>query len=228
MTKMFAHVGALFDDELWNRHTGPSSQSVILDDFVSSRFDSGAHGFIGGATPSVEMQFLPLSISRESRPPQVPTWGQAYKDHLRRWQQIGIIRLQPDTLPYTCNFIDIDPRYRDTSGVGLPVVRLTYEMQENEYRLANYMEQWSEGILKEMGASQTWRGNRFTGVGSSHDLGGTRMGEDPNLSVVDRNLQVHDTPGLYLYSGSVFPTCPGINPTLTLWALCLRAVETLC
>ena len=45
--------------------------------------------------------------------------------------------------------------------------------------------------------------------------------------VVDRELQVHDTPGLYVFSGAVFPTCPGINPTLTLWALvCLGGRST--
>ena len=45
------------------------------------------------------------------------------------------------------------------------------------------------------------------------------MSDDPAAGVVDRELQVHDTPGLYVFSGAVFPTCPGINPTLTLWAL---------
>ncbi|MBA3451025.1 MAG: GMC family oxidoreductase, partial [Chloroflexia bacterium] len=50
-------------------------------------------------------------------------------------------------------------------------------------------------------------------------LGGCRMGDDPASSVVDPTLQVHDTRGLYVFSGAVFPTCAGVNPTLTLWAL---------
>jgi gluconate 2-dehydrogenase alpha chain len=53
------------------------------------------------------------------------------------------------------------------------------------------------------------------------------MGDDPAASVVDRTLQVHDTPGLSVYSGAVFPTCAGVNPTLTLWALCLKAAREL-
>jgi gluconate 2-dehydrogenase alpha chain len=53
------------------------------------------------------------------------------------------------------------------------------------------------------------------------------MGEDPETSVVDPDLEVHDTPGLFVYSGAVLPTCPGINPTLTMWAVCLRAAERL-
>ena len=89
------------------------------------------------------------------------------------------------------------------------------------------MEAKAEQILRAMGASTTWRGPSFTGVGSSHDLGGCRMGEDPATSVVDPRLEVHDTPGLYVFGGAVFPTCHGVNPTLTMWALCWRAAEQL-
>jgi gluconate 2-dehydrogenase alpha chain len=78
-----------------------------------------------------------------------------------------------------------------------------------------------------MGAVKTWAGPHFTGVGSSHDLGGCRMGEDPASSVVDGDLRVHDTPGLYVFGGASFPSCPGVNPTLTIWAVCLRAAERL-
>jgi gluconate 2-dehydrogenase alpha chain len=53
------------------------------------------------------------------------------------------------------------------------------------------------------------------------------MGDAPAQSVVDRGLQVHDTPGLYVFSGAVFPSCAGVNPTLTLWALSLLATDRL-
>ena len=78
-----------------------------------------------------------------------------------------------------------------------------------------------------MGASKTWRGNRFTGVGSSHDMGGARMGDDPNTSVVNRFLEVHDTPGLSVFGGAAFPSSPGINPTLAIWALTTWAADQL-
>jgi len=100
-------------------------------------------------------------------------------------------------------------------------------LRENEVRLAAWMGEQAGEILKEMGATKTWEGPHFTGVGSSHEFGVTRMGEDPAGSVVDPWLQVHDTPNLHVYGGSVFPSCPGINPTLTIWAVVLRAAEKL-
>jgi choline dehydrogenase-like flavoprotein len=93
--------------------------------------------------------------------------------------------------------------------------------------LPDIMEGKAEEILRAMGATSTWHGPRFTGVGSSHELGGCRMGHEPSTSVVNADLAVHNTPGLYVCSGAVCPSCPGINPTLTLWALCVRAADRL-
>jgi gluconate 2-dehydrogenase alpha chain len=227
MTKMFAHVDGYVPGVIFNRHTGPAAQGLVLDDFFAPDFDSVQHGFIGGATLGAEQQFLPIQISREALPPDVQRWGKPYKDHLRKWQNFAVVRIQPDTLSYASNSIELDPDYRDRSGVGLPVLRLTYDLRDNEQRLADWMEAKSEEILREMGATKTWRGDRFTGVGSSHDFGGARMGDDPLKSVVNPELGVHDTPGLYVFSGAAFPTCPGINPTLSLLALVYRAAESL-
>jgi gluconate 2-dehydrogenase alpha chain len=227
MTKMWADVQGFFPDTVFNAHTGPAAQMWGLDDFVAADFDSAAHGFVGGATPNIENQRLPIQISRESLPPDVRRWGQEYKDHIRRWQHIAAVRLQPDTLPYHANFLGLDARYRDKSGLGLPVLRITYDLQENEHRMSDFMEARAEDLLREMGATKTWRGPRFGGVLSSHELGGCRMGEDPAASVVGPDLGVHDTPGLYVFGTAVFPTCHGVNPTLTMWALCYRAAEGL-
>lgn len=227
MTKMFGHVDALFPGTEFNRHTGPAAQGVVLDDFLSPGFRSLDHGFIGGATLGAEQQALPLQIARETLPEDVRRWGAGYRDHLKLWSQQGVIRIQPDALPYASHRLEIDPRHRDSSGLGMPLVRVTYRLRENERRLASWMADKATGLLKDMGATKTWQGPYFTGVGSSHDLGGARFGHDPAGSVLDEHLAVHDTRNLYMYSGAAFPSCPGINPTLTIWAIVMRAAEHL-
>ena len=226
MTKQWTDVYGYCPDVVFNAHTGPAAQMWSLDDFVTADFDSVSHGFVGGATPNIENQRLPIGISREGTPPEA-YWGKPYKDHLRNWQHMAAIRIQPDSLSYHTDFIDLDPRYRDRSGLGMPVIRITLDQRPNERRLINWMEGKAEELLRGMGASKTWRGRGFHGVVSSHDLGGCRMGDDPGTSVVDPHLRVHDTPGLYVFSGAAFPTCNAVNPTLTLWALCYRAAEQL-
>ena len=227
MAKMFSDVNGFFPNTIFNRHTGPAAQSMIVDDFLADSFDSGSYGFLGGATLSAENSGLPLSIARTTVPEATRRWGGEFKEFLRDWQHHGAIRIQPDALPYRENYFDLDPWHKDRSGLGLPVVRLTYDLRPNEHRLAAWMEVKSEEILREMGATWTWRGPRFTGVCSSHDLGGLRMGEDPNASVLSPELQVHDTPGLYAFTGGAFPSCPGINPTLTMLAMACRAADRL-
>jgi gluconate 2-dehydrogenase alpha chain len=228
MIKQFPHVDGYFPNIVFNRHAGPASQAIVLDDYVAREFNSwGQGGFIGGATLGAENQFLPIQIARETLPPDVPCWGSGYKAHLKKWQHLGVVRYQPDTLPYECNYADLDPRAKDRSGFGLPVVRATYTMMPNEVRQADYFADRATDVLVAMGAERTWAGPRFTGVASSHDLGGTRMSDNPAGGVLDRSLRVHDTPGLYVFSGSAFPSCPGVNPTLTIWALCELAAERL-
>lgn len=225
--KQWGDVYGWFPDTVFNAHTGPAAQMVTLDDLNSAGFDSVAHGFVGGASLNVENQQLPLQIAGDPLPPGVPSWGPAHQEHLRGWQHVAAVRIQPDSLSYTTDFLDLDPFHRDRSGLGLPVLRVTTDMRPNEHRLQDFMQQQCDRILRRMGARRTWNGPRYRGVASSHDLGGARMGEDPRTSVVGPDLQVHDTPGLYVFSGAVFPTCVGVNPHLTLMALTARATEQL-
>lgn len=58
-----------------------------------------------------------------------------------------------------------------------------------------------------------------------HPMGTTRMGEDPDESVVNARLRAHDLDNLYVASSSVFPTGGAMNPTLTIAALALKAAD---
>jgi len=58
--------------------------------------------------------------------------------------------------------------------------------------------------------------------GTAHNIGGTRMHEDPSRGVVDANCKVHGIDNLFVASSSVFPTGSHANPTLTIVALSVR------
>lgn len=60
-----------------------------------------------------------------------------------------------------------------------------------------------------------------------HQMGGTRMSDDPNGGVVDADCRVHGYDNLYVAGSSVFPTGGWANPTLTIVALALRLAEHL-
>ena len=83
-------------------------------------------------------------------------------------------------------------------------------------------------ILEAAGASRVIPVNmeRITG-NTSHELGTTRMGNDPATSVVDKWCRAHDVPNLYVFDASFFPTATGINPALTIMANTWRCADHL-
>ena len=60
---------------------------------------------------------------------------------------------------------------------------------------------------------------------AGHIIGTYRMGTDPKTSVVTPQQRAHDHPNLFLLGSGVFPTGASSNPTLTIAALALRAVD---
>ena len=201
---------------------------MLIDDFLSDNFDHTGLGFIRGASLGVIQQSQPISVAKDTLPPDVPSWGRGYKEHLvKNWNSYFAIEAQPEGLMYEANFLDLDPVVRDRSGLGLPVIRITFQQYRNELAVIDFIRQRSVELMRKMGVEKIWMGPTLTGVGSSHDLGGLRMGTDEAKSVVNADLMAHEVPNLYVMSGAVFPSCPGINPTLTIQAVAWRAADFL-
>lgn len=62
-------------------------------------------------------------------------------------------------------------------------------------------------------------GPNLLSIFSAHPMGGCAMGEDPRVSVVDSRGRHHQTGGLHVFDGSVFPTSLGVNPMLTIYGI---------
>lgn len=61
----------------------------------------------------------------------------------------------------------------------------------------------------------------------AHASGTCRMGNDPSISVVDKNNKAHGLDNLYIVDASFFPSGSGINPALTIAANALRVAAHL-
>ena len=64
-------------------------------------------------------------------------------------------------------------------------------------------------------------------AGGHHHMGTTRMGVDPETSVVNSDCRLHDVENFYVAGSSVFSTGGFANPTLTIVKLALRLVDHL-
>ena len=132
-----------------------------------------------------------------------------------------------------------------TDGLGIPRPEITYAVDDytfaglesaenatntifNKCGITNYTVQRAEdgypSVTKTNSSGQTKTYNVF---GAGHSVGTYRMGNSPQDSVVNSNLQSHDHSNLFLLGSGVFPTVATGNPTLTIAALTFRAARAL-
>lgn len=221
MTRQQPSVHAVFDDLRLNRFIGPTAQAMAIADLSDDHFDHAGLDFIRGGRIAVFNQYLPIEASGVL-PPDVPRWGSRWLDFFTRaYNSTAMLFIDPEILPYENNRLDLDPDVVDATG--RPVIRITFDIGENERRLMAFLQDRAESLARRMGASRTWRRPFLTGPISTHDVGGTRMGDNPQTSVTDGVGRVHDTPGLVVLGGSSFVSLPPVNPALTILALALRA-----
>ena len=232
---LMAHIGArvfaAFDDRFVNIYMGPNAQKHSVDDFNADNFDHSGVGFIRGAQISItpaDLEGGPIGAAMSMNPPPgVPRWGAAYRDFLSKYfARYAAIIAQTDNLPYADQTIDLDPNVRDQWG--LPAPRLTYNWRRpNELARVEFMLGKLEELGRAMGATRVWRSPLGTGSPGAHHEGGTRMGSDPNTSVVNRYGQSWDIPNLFIIGSSTYPSMSGFNPTLTIQALAYMGADAI-
>ncbi|MFB6150533.1 MAG: GMC family oxidoreductase [Haloarculaceae archaeon] len=126
-------------------------------------------------------------------------------------------------LPRARNRVALDPDRTDHLGDPVPDVR--WHLDDRTRRTIEKANEIQRRILSTLGAEIEWTvGPGNTGP-AFHHMGTTRMGEDPEESVVDARLRTHDVENLTVASSSVFPTSGAMNPTLTIAALALKAAH---
>lgn len=208
-----------------NLFNGLWAQATCVDDWNADNFDHTGLGFIGGGLLAASHEYKPIGFAGFPLPAGVPRFGTGWKAWLAaNAQSVGSLSAQMECLAYEDNRLDLDPGVRDPHG--LPVVRVTFRAHDNELRGAAFLAERQAEWLRAAGAEEVWHAP-MPFVEARHCYGGTRMGDDPATSVVDRFGFAHEAPNLGIVGTSVYPSSGGHNPTLTLQALAWRTAQRL-
>jgi choline dehydrogenase-like flavoprotein len=78
-----------------------------------------------------------------------------------------------------------------------------------------------EEMYSKLGAKEIIKCDQGFGL---HLMGGCAIGTDGQKSVVNPEFRVHDTKRIFIADSSVFPSAPGLNPSLTIMALSQKAL----
>jgi gluconate 2-dehydrogenase alpha chain len=216
-------VTVFFQDKEINPFMAAGAHGVLIDDFNGDNFDHGGLGFFGGAW----IQAGPTNgrpIATRPVPPGTPRWGREWKQATAKWYNHAFsIGASGCNYAHRENFLDLDPTYRD--ALGRPLIRMSYNFRDNDYKLADYI----GGVLGRLAtamnptvmSSPSVKKGDYSVVPyqSTHNTGGTMTGTDPKTSVVNRYLQSWDADNLFVMGASVFPQNASYNPTGVVGAL---------
>lgn len=129
-----------------------------------------------------------------------------------------------ETLPYADNRITLDESRKD--AWGLPLVKISFEIKENEKAMRKDMQGSAVEMLEKAGFHNI-SGFDYDYIGGEcvHEMGTVRMGLDPKTSVLNKWNQVHEVPNLFITDGSCMTSSATQNPSLTYMALTARACD---
>jgi gluconate 2-dehydrogenase alpha chain len=225
-----AGASAFFENREMNPYWGSAGMGVAIDDFNGENFDHGDLGFFGGGYIMGSTASAP-PIAGRTVPHGTPEWGSEWKRATVKWYyHAARFNTQGSVYANRANYMDLDPTYKD--AFGRPLLRLTYNPPDNEFKMSAFLLNKLEGVIKAMNPTSYDmhpRPKTFTVVPyqSTHNTGGTMMGGDPKSSVVNRYLQSWDAHNLFIQGASVFPQQHGYNPTGTLGALAYMSAKAI-
>lgn len=95
------------------------------------------------------------------------------------------------------------------------------KMTDQDMSRAKKGVQFVEEMYSRLGAKEIIKCDQGFGL---HLMGGCAIGTDGKKSVVNPEFRVHDTKRIFIADSSVFPSAPGLNPSLTIMALSQKAI----
>jgi len=213
-THLTTHAGpgawATFDEEIrW--YKGPPNMAVTEHwNYTDDGKDfHGAYAFMSqGPLPMAWAQVLATSRG---------LWGEDLRREMLNYNHTAGFVPVAETEPRRQNRVELAD---ETDQFGLRIPRVTFSYSENDRRLQRHAIRFMSEMLEAAGGYNIW-----TNDDTSHILGTCRMGDDPRTSVVDADGRSWDIPNLWVCDGSLFPTCGGVNPSLTIQALACRIGE---
>ena len=219
-----AGVNLFFDDKYFNPFMGAGALNRRIDDFhANEEFDNGRFGFVGGATIGTGSNGG-RPIGYRPVPPGTPRWGSEWKRATAKWYQRSMaVGTSSSNMPNRNHYYDLDPTYKN--AFGQPLMRLTYNNTENDYKTRDFMVQKAYEIAKSLNPTHVSEPNRqrddfsLIPYQSTHNTGGTIMGADRRSSVVNKYLQSWDVSNVFVVGASVFPHNSAYNPTGPVGAL---------
>jgi choline dehydrogenase-like flavoprotein len=198
----------------------------LLPDRKNKDFPRGYHIEIGGGMPMPGIGEFSGTCERHEGY-GLPLKKAIYEEY-GTW--VGLAG-RGEMIPNERTWCEIDPNVVDRWGI--PVLRFHFQWSDAEMKQARHMYDTFKSILETMGGTVTEPYHEGVGDGISvggtiiHEVGTTRMGDDPKTSVLNKYSQAHEVKNVFVADGGPFVSNADKNPTLTIIALAWRMSDYL-
>jgi len=232
--QMMSNVNVFYDkDVAINPFIGAGSGgNVIIDEFNSDHFDHGPQGFVGGGY-ILGGQTGGRPIQQLLVPPGTPAWGEKWKRAAKdSYLHTTGVQTHGSVMSYRDRYLDLDPTYKD--AFGLPLLRITFDWHDNEYKMTRFLTDRAQEIADAMKPRQTSQTIRKPGdhydvrqYQTTHTTGGVIQGASPETSALNRFQQNWDVHNVFVTGASAFPQNIGYNPTGLIGGLTYMSVKAI-
>jgi len=215
-----ATVTGVFDEPL-HGYEGTTACSIMSMEFYGTR---PGNDFLRGYKLQSLRSHGPAVTASGGFGLDVP-WGEG---HHRRFDELFArtvsLTVTAEDLPDPENRVALDPDVVD--GSGIPAPSLHYRVSDNSRRILDDGIARASEVMAAAGATEVIV-SPLLEQGGFHLMGTTRMGIDPERSVVDRFGRIHGAPNVLVVDGGTFTTGGAMNPTSTLQAVALWVADHL-
>jgi choline dehydrogenase-like flavoprotein len=205
-------VYAKFDDEI-RLYKGTPVLATTQEFYRTNPDNDFVRGYTLHAHGARPLEFVNgISKSQEG-----VLWGEKLRETVLDYNYYGRVTLVGEVLPDKNNTVTLAA---EKDEHGLPRAKVTFSYGENDRRLIRHAVDNMSTILKAAGGRP-----EFVTPDTAHLMGGCRMGDDAQTSVVNSYGQSHDISNLFICDASIFVTSGGGNPTNTVMSLAARTAD---
>ncbi len=151
--------------------------------------------------------------------------GVEYKNSLSEagnWQVY--MSMQGETIPKASNHVRLSKELKDAWGIPQIITSVDYDLNDEKI-VKDFLTQGAE-MLDKAGCKNIVQTDNKQAPGLDiHEMGGVRMGKDPNTSMLNKWNQLHACPNVFVSDGACMTSTGNQNPSITFMALTARAAN---
>ena len=129
-----------------------------------------------------------------------------------------------ETIPKSTNLVSLDPEKKDEWGIPLLNIDVDYD-DNDEIMIQDFYEQFTEMYEKAGFVNISTNDNGRKPGNDIHEMGGVRMGKDPQTSLLNKWNQMHGCKNVFVTDGACMTSTSTQNPSLTFMAISARAAN---